>query len=213
VFIQSLLAHPVAMAPPLPATPLPPSSTPLLVAELPAAHRDDIVAHLLELDAGDRRMRFGLTIGDDGVRRYVRSIDFKRDATLGVFDPLGRLIGFGHLGLSTHGPAEFGLSVRRAERLRGIGSQMLQRAAGIAAANGHRSLLMTYLPGNVALARLALRAGMRLTPGPEEPTAILALPAAPPGAMLQLALAEAVNTLDLGFRRLAGQADAEAAPG
>jgi GNAT superfamily N-acetyltransferase len=189
-----------------------PGSAPALVAEVAPARRDSILAHLLELDAGDRRLRFGLTVSDDSIRKYVQSIDFRRDVALGVFDQRGRLIGFGHLGLCAEGPAEFGLSVRRAERLRGIGGLLLQRAARVAAARGYTALVMFYVAENGPLARVALRAGMQLTPDLQEATAVLALPVAAPGALLRLALDEAVNSLDLGFRHLAGLTAAAAEP-
>jgi len=64
----------------LPAGPVPR----VAVHRLNPRYRDDIASHLLQLPAEDRRLRFGHSIPDDAVRKYVAGIDFGRDSVFGI---------------------------------------------------------------------------------------------------------------------------------
>src|SRR5712664_811028 len=70
---------------------------PAPVRELSRCDRAALEGHFLALDADDRRLRFGIPMGDAAVRSYVERIDCQRGALFGVFDDHLRLIGAAHL--------------------------------------------------------------------------------------------------------------------
>ena len=47
----------------------------IVTRELTRFEREKLAAHLLELDAEDRRLRFGLPVSDDTIREYVEGIE------------------------------------------------------------------------------------------------------------------------------------------
>lgn len=172
-----------------------------LIAQLGAAHRPRILAHLLALSPEDRYLRFAYAISDDALRSYVWQIRYGRDAAFGAFDDAGGLHGFAHLAFATDGgPAELGLSVARCARRQGVGLALLQRASAHARNRGQPLLMMVYVPENTALASLARRAGMRTDADPAEARAYLTLPPATPESLLREAFGESVAAIDLGFR-------------
>ena len=149
------------------------------VRELSRLDRSVIERHLLVLDAQDRRLRFGLPIGDASIRAYVARIDFERDAVFGVFDEELRLVGAAHLARGDR-HAELGVSVLAGHRERGIGSALLARAHLHARNWGERALFMHCLTENGAMMRLARREGMKIGSAFGESDAWLDLP--PPDA-------------------------------
>ena len=48
----------------------------VLTARLHESERAALESHFLALDGGDRRLRFGLPIADEGLRAYAARIDF-----------------------------------------------------------------------------------------------------------------------------------------
>jgi RimJ/RimL family protein N-acetyltransferase len=195
----------------MPSSQLPPSSdTELLVAQLSAHHRARVRAHLLGLLESDRRLRFGYMASDDAIESYVRSLHFARDAAFGAFDPQARLVGFGHLAFdrSPGSPdAEFGISVLPEFRRRGLGLALLNRAADHARNRGATRLVMSHVPENAALVKLAQRAGMEFQEDPIESRAYLELGTASTASLMQETFSELMAALDLGFR--AARAEAE----
>jgi GNAT superfamily N-acetyltransferase len=174
-----------------------------LVAQLAAHHRPRVLKHLRDLPESDRWLRFGYAIGDDSLRSYVRGLHFSRDAVFGAFDEAADLLALGHLAFersSPTAPAEFGISVLPRARRQGLGLALLQRAAMHAANRGATQLVMTYLPGNTALAELAARAGMAFIQDQVEPRAYLALPAPSAATLMEETFGELLAAIDLGFR-------------
>src|SRR5260221_3206995 len=99
----------------------------ILVRELASLERTALERHLLALDSEDRRLRFGIPLGDAAIGAYIARIDFQRDAVFGIFDDQLALVGAAHLAHSP-GHAELGVSVLPAHRGRGCGSAFLARA-------------------------------------------------------------------------------------
>jgi GNAT superfamily N-acetyltransferase len=174
-----------------------------LVAQLGPHHRPRVLQHLRDLPEDDRRLRFGYAIGDDSLRSYVRGLHFSRDGVFGAFDEAADLLALGHLGFERSSPtahAEFGISVLPHARRRGLGLALLQRAAMHAANRGATQLVMTYLPGNTALAQLAARANMNFVQDQVDPRAYLALPAPTAATLMEETFGELLAAIDLGFR-------------
>ena len=170
-----------------------------LIAQLGTHHRDRVEAHLLRLSDADRRLRFGHQISEELLARYVRSIQFFRDAAFGAFDESGNLLGFGHLAFGD-AEAEFAVSVESHARGRSIGRALLDRAAEHARNRGHRVLTMVYMPENSALAALARSAEMYIICEAAECRAHLALQPGTTESLLSEAWREAIASIDLGLR-------------
>jgi GNAT superfamily N-acetyltransferase len=134
------------------------------VRSLAARHRPRILAHLLGLDTTDRYLRFGYVASDAQVGHYVDLLDFERDEVFGVFNRRLELVAMAHLAYLGTGngadlAAEFGVSVGRQARGRGIGARLFEHAI-LHARNRHVDTLMVHaLSENVPMLRMARSAG------------------------------------------------------
>lgn len=146
----------------------------LHVTQLSRVHLSVMDAHFLALGTEDRRLRFGIAIGDETVREYLARIDFERDAVFGVFDDDLSLLGAAHLARGAR-HAELGVSVLPGHRGRGIGGALLARAHLHARNWGERALFMHCLAENAAMMHLARRQGMAIGMGGGEADAWLEL--------------------------------------
>jgi GNAT superfamily N-acetyltransferase len=129
------------------------------IRELWPSERPALYEHFLALAAEDRRLRFGVPLGDSTVRDYVARMDFGQDAIFGVLDDELRLLGVAHVARSP-AFAELGVSVLEGFRHRGIGGALLARAHLRARNWGMGALFMHCLTENAAMMRLARRESM-----------------------------------------------------
>jgi GNAT superfamily N-acetyltransferase len=151
----------------------------VIVRQLSWLDRPALERHFLALGAEDRKLRFGIPLGDEAVRAYVGRIDFARDAAFGVFDEELQVLGAAHLA-KNKGSAELGVSVLHDHRSRGIGASLLARAHTHARNWGVRTLFMHCLRENSAMMHLARKQGMDIVAEAGEADAKLRL--APPDA-------------------------------
>jgi RimJ/RimL family protein N-acetyltransferase len=167
------------------------------VLRLNPLYRDDIASHLLQLPAEDRRLRFGHSIPDDGVRKYVAGIDFGRDSVFGIHGAALDLVGAAHLALDPeHRVAELGVSVDPSSRARGYGYALLQRAVLHAANLGYRVLFMYCLAENGIMMRLAQKVGLTVVIERGEVDARLKLDRFAHGGAIREALADQFALVD-----------------
>jgi GNAT superfamily N-acetyltransferase len=151
------------------------------IRSLAARHRPRILGHLLSLDDRDRYLRFGYLASDSQIGRYVDLLDFERDEVFGVFNRRLELIAMAHLACmgTADTPctsAEFGVSVSKEARGRGLGARLFDRAA-LHARNRHiDTLLIHALSENTAMLRIARAAGARIERDGPESQAWLRLP-------------------------------------
>jgi len=171
------------------------------VRELSRLDRTAIESHFLALAPEDRRLRFGIAIGDAAVRDYVARID----------DEL-RLLAVAHLARGGR-HAELGVSVLDGYRGRGMGGALLHRAHLHARNWGERTLFMHCLAENGAMMHLARRQGMAMGMAGGEADAWLELPPADAGTHFGEVFAQRVGLFDYalkaqrsGARRLAAAA-------
>ena len=150
---------------------------PAIIRELSRLDAAPLYEHFLSLEAEDRRLRFGIPIGDSAVRAYVARIDFERDAVFAIFDDELRLAGAAHLAREP-GHAELGVSVLPGHRGRGLGGALLARAHLHARNWGVRTLFMHCLTENGTMMHLARKQGMDILAGRGEADAWLRLPPA-----------------------------------
>ena len=138
-----------------------------------------IAAHLLGLDVQDRYLRFGYAASDEQVGRYVAGLDFEQDEVFGIFNRRLELIAFAHLAYpqdkAFRDCAEFGVSVTKANRGRGYGARLFERAAMHARNDGITQLHIHALSENTAMLKIARAAGAVVTRDGAESDALLCL--------------------------------------
>jgi len=145
-------------------------------------HRTRILTHLLSLDESDRYLRFGYPATDAQIGRYVGGLRFDRDELFGIFNRHLELIALAHLAyIAPTGPqdaamAEFGVSVAAHARGRGYGARLFERAVLQARNRGCERLFIHALTENVAMLRIARRAGATVERDGSESAAWLKLP-------------------------------------
>lgn len=149
-----------------------------LLEPLTAADGSTLLAHFTALDAEDRRLRFGVTVDDEFLARYVAGLDFERDLVFGARGAPGRWVGIGHL-VREGKAAELGLSVLPEGRGHGLGSAIFRYAVVRAARAGYGRLYMHCLTTNRAIMSIARAAGMVIHSDSGEADAYLEVPAYP----------------------------------
>ena len=156
----------------------------MFTIKLEESDRPALLAHFLALGAEDRHLRFGCSVADASIERYVAGIDFNRDALFSVNAHSRYFEGIAHLAFDKN-HAELGISVLEPYRGRGIGTALVSRAA-VHARNRHIDVLfMQCLSENCIIMRIATALGMRVvTQGPDS-EASLSLPSANPLSILR----------------------------
>jgi RimJ/RimL family protein N-acetyltransferase len=181
-----VIETPTAPTPLQPAAPkLPERAAPTWVPIRPLAarHRDRILAHLVDLPARDRYLRFGFAASDAQIGQYVERLNFERDEVLGIFNRRLRLLAMAHLAHLDPEPgqtecrAEFGVSVAANARGRGYGSRLFDLAVLHARNRGVRTLVIHALSENTPMLRIAHNAGAQVVREGSEAEAVLKLPA------------------------------------
>ena len=160
------------------------------IRELHAGHADQILRHFLQLNDEDRRLRFGTQTPDEVIARYVRGLDFNKDAIFGIFDLNLKLIGMAHLAYLPElkgqaRAAEFGVSVLPEGRSQGFGTALLQRSAVHSRNTRIETLYVHCLTSNKAMMHLAQKAGMSIEYAHGDADAYLRLPPASPATIVE----------------------------
>lgn len=145
-----------------------------VIRQLIDADRWRLRPHLKALDANDRRLRFGVTLAESAIDRYVDTIDFETDAVLGVSDSAGQLIAVAHVAPVGEG-AELGLSVHRGARGAGLGGALFEQAVAWARNRYLQRVFMHCLRENQAILHLARRHGMSISMDGSDSSAVLLL--------------------------------------
>ena len=182
--------HPWPTSPPPqePPPPAAPSATArerswVPVRSLTSRHRDRLREHLLALDEHDRYLRFGFSATDSQIVHYTDTLDFDRDEVFGIFNRRLELIAMAHLAYAPApqikgqaAMAEFGVSVSKHARGRGLGARLFDHAI-LHARNRHISKLFIYaLSENSAKLKIATNAGAKVERAGSESEAWLTLP-------------------------------------
>ncbi|WP_206950845.1 GNAT family N-acetyltransferase [Trinickia acidisoli] len=180
---------------------------PVLVRELTAGDRDQLLAHFLALGGDDRLLRFGQTAPDHVIEHYVRSIDFAHDKVFGVYDQRLDLVGVGHLAyLPADGDqrmAELGVSVLESSRGIGVGSKLFERAAIHSRNTRVTTLYMYCLSRNATMMHIAKKAGMKIEYAYGSADAYLTLPPADQASIIAEMLQEQAAVFDYAIKRQA----------
>lgn len=159
-----------------------PSPVVVPIRSLGPSHRARIASHLKALEPEDRYLRFGFAANDEQIDRYVAGLDFDRDDIFGVYNRKLELIAVAHLAFSQDPSmqtcAEFGVSVLKKARGRGLGARLFDRAVMHARNEGIDLLFIHALSENTAMLKIARNAGARLEREGSETEAFLRLPPA-----------------------------------
>jgi GNAT superfamily N-acetyltransferase len=153
------------------------------IRSLGPRHRQRIAAHLMALDVNDRYLRFGYPATDAQMSKYVDMLDFEQDEVFGIFNRRLELIAMAHLAHAAVAPvegrpamSEFGVSVLPRARSRGFGRRLFEHAMLHARNRGVEMLFIHALSENVAMLKIARRAGATVEREGSESEAWLKLP-------------------------------------
>ena len=178
-------------------------STP--IRELGESERSLFLDHLISLGDDDRYLRFGATLPDDAIARYVDAVDFSKDTLFGVFDDRLDLVAAGHFAPNASAAdersAEFGLSVGESARARGIGTALFLRAAARALNLRIGTLYMHCLSQNRAMIRIARKAGMEIQQSHGEADAHLTLPPGDLASAIEEGIQRQLAAFDFAIKR------------
>lgn len=177
----------------------------ILARELHETDREALKQHFLSLPDNDRALRFGQSVSDEVVSRYVDHLNFNRDTIFGVTDEHLRLVGVAHLAyLDETGAgvlAEFGVSTLPDWRGKGVGTALFQRCAIHCRNTRVTTLFVHCLSRNTAMMHIARKAGMEVHYDGSEADAYLKLPPADPFSFLNEAVQEQAAEMDYTLKR------------
>ena len=176
------------------------------VKELSEKDRHRILRHFLALEESDRLLRFGTYLPDAMIEKYVEGLDFSRDKVFGVMSHHFRLVGVGHLAFAPRSEkdeatdkdtvAEFGVSVSKAARGKGVGAKLFERGAIHCRNADVDTLYMHCLSSNQTMIHIAKKAGMQIHREYGEADAYLKLIPADAVSVLREAVQEQVASID-----------------
>jgi GNAT superfamily N-acetyltransferase len=152
------------------------------IVSMDERHKDKIRAHLIELSPDDRVLRFGYPATDEQIGRYVDGLNFERDHIDGIFNVALRIEGLAHLSIEKRASGEtlgeFGVSVRRKSRGKGLGNRLFERAMVHARHEGVSIFYIHALSENAPMLAIARHHGATLARDGSETEAHLRLPPA-----------------------------------
>lgn len=168
------------------------------IVSFSSLHRSAMKAHFLSLDENDRLLRFGLILKNESIVSYVDNIDFNHDVLFGVFDARLNLVGVGHLAfpLKMDGKAEFGISVIKSYRGKGVASQLFERAIIHCRNLSIHTLAIQYLTRNAPVMHIARKLGMKVVSGRGDSDACLTISPGNSVTFITEVASEQVATLD-----------------
>lgn len=179
------------------------------IRSLSPRHKPRILSHLLLLKPEDRYLRFGYPATDEQIERYVNGLKFDRDEIFGVFNRRLALVAMAHLAYSVDPQwatcAEFGVSVSSHQRGRGLGVRLFDHAVMHARNQGVSMLFIHALSENVAMLKIARRAGAKVQRDGSESDAYLTLPEATLDSQLSGLMQEQMAELDYQLKNQAQQ--------
>jgi len=179
------------------------------IRSLSPRHKPRIARHLRSLPTQDRYLRFGYAATDEQIDRYVTGLNFTRDEIFGVFNRRLELVAMAHLAYSVDPQwatcAEFGVSVSPHQRGKGLGAKLFGHAVMHARNQGVSLLFIHALSENVAMLKIARRAGAVVQRDGSESEAYLSLPQATLDSQLSGLMQEQMAELDYQLKMQANQ--------
>jgi GNAT superfamily N-acetyltransferase len=184
------------------------------IRSLGPRHRERIVAHLVALDERSRYLRFGYTVSDAQIARYVDTLDFDHDEVFGIFNRRLDLIAMAHLAYRPadatrrrEAAAEYGVSVLPQARRRGFGRRLFEHAVLHARNRSVVSIFIHALSENTAMLKIARDAGASVERDGPECEAWLKLPPDSFASHLDAFLGDSAAEIDYRLKRHAHQVE------
>lgn len=128
----------------------------------PATFREKIYKHLLRLSPADRYLRFGHSVKDEGIRKYVDKMT-EEDFIFVIFNDDLQIIAMAHLANYPNKISELGFSVNKEDRKKDLASKLFNRAMLAAKVLEIQELFVYFLPENKAMYKTAKKFGMVIT--------------------------------------------------
>jgi len=122
---------------------------------------ESMLDHFLRLKLEDRRLRFGMSVSEEYIRKYVEGINFKRDTLYAIFDSQLRIVACSHLGIVDNS-AELGLSVDTEFRSQGYGMALFERAIVAVKSKAIDQIYMVCLAENRPIMNMAKKLKMKV---------------------------------------------------
>jgi GNAT superfamily N-acetyltransferase len=119
--------------------------------------KDKFRNHLLRLDSDSRRMRFGMSVGDEFIRRYAEQTSQYQSVIYGFFTEgdMRAAAELRMIGSSWRGEAEAAFSVERKYQDSGVGTELLGKIIVAARNRGVERLYMNCLSENRRMQKIA----------------------------------------------------------
>ena len=127
-------------------------------------HRQEVINHLLSLDLEDLRLRFGYMPTEYVIEKYVTDSWTKKSGRwFGVYDAEhDGLIATLHIAIIDQDSAEFGFTVSKDQRKKGIGDTLFKRGVLWATARNKNNIFMHCLSENQAIKKIAKNNSMHV---------------------------------------------------
>lgn len=132
--------------------------------------------HLLRLSAADRRLRFGATVGDQSIAAFVARISPWDTQVIARFNRRLEVIAAVQVTVVDGPLAELAFSVDEAERGRGAGTALMNRALLWARNRGIPRICISCRAENQAMRRIARRVGMAVATSAGESDGVIDVP-------------------------------------
>jgi len=166
--------------------------------KLTPADAPEMTRHLLRLDPQDRRCRFHGGVSDAMIEEHVARLDWLRTSAIGFFQG-GALRGMAELAFQRiwmPREAELAVTVERGWQKRGVGTELVRRAAGQARNRGVSTLTMLCLTENQSMRKIASRSsGKALLDGGQVESQV-GLPDPTPLSFMMEAMTQATDSVE-----------------
>lgn len=143
--------------------------------------KDELLLHLISLDAEGRHWRFGFGIGDDSIKSYVDNIPGD-DIIIGIRESVleDSIVAAVHLAFEKdHTSAEIGISTLVHARRKGLAERLLRYALDILRNRGIHRMYSVCLPDNYALLNLVKKLNITsITSSQDDKQAHISIPIA-----------------------------------
>ena len=161
-----------------------------------ALYRD----HLLRLGAADRRLRFGTTVSDEAIEAFVARISPWDSRIIARFNHRLEVIAAVQVAVVSGPLAELAFTVDEAERGRGLGTTLMNRALLWARNRGVRRVCVYCRAENHAMRRIAGRAGMAVNTSAGESEGFVDVPRSTPLSIAREFCSEQLGLWDYLFK-------------
>lgn len=127
-------------------------------------YEQKMIDHLKRLSPEDRHMRFGTSIQDDRIERYVKETIKVGDHLFAIFAEDGEIAGLLHMPRDVHDNQgfEIGISVDEKYRKSGFGGELFKKAISFAKTLGAKHIYTYCLSENKAMQKLAKKNGLNV---------------------------------------------------